>query len=111
MGTDFPKEGRIERLRERLLFDVVRSKVAEDAGFHIPPRIDMKILPPCCNAALGEASIIPEIDKEHRLGSPKVREPLSRPVPLPRGDHEGEVRISPDGNIMEVPEKDTSLLH
>src|SRR5512139_3518927 len=65
MGSNFPKERRIESLRERLLFDVIRSEVAEDTGLHIPLRIDMKVLSSRCNASLGETSIVPEVDKEH----------------------------------------------
>jgi len=34
-STDLPEERRIERLGERLLFDIVRGKMAKDAGFNV----------------------------------------------------------------------------
>jgi len=110
-GTDFPKEGRIKGLRERLLFDIVRGEMAEDARLHISTGIDMKVFPPPCNASLSETSIIPEVDKEHRFGGPKIGEPFPHPVPLLRSCHEGKIGLSTDGDVVEVPEEDTSLFN
>jgi hypothetical protein len=111
MGSDFPKERGIESFHEGLLLDIIRGKMAKDARLHIPAGIDMKVLPPRCNAALSETAIVPEVDEEHRFGGPKIGEPFPHPAPLFWSRHEGKIRFSSDGNVMEVPEKNTSLLH
>ena len=71
----------------------------------------MKVLPPRRNTSLSQTTIIPEINKEHGLGSPKVGEPLPHPIPLLRSRHQGKIGLSPNGNVMKVPEKETPLLH
>jgi hypothetical protein len=111
MGSDFPEERRIERLRERLLLDIVRSKMAKDAWFHISLRIDMKVFPPCSNASLGQTAIVPKVNEEHGFRGPKIGEPFPRPASLFRGHHEREIGVPSDGDIMEGPEKNASFLH
>jgi hypothetical protein len=85
--------------------------MAKDAGLHISSGIDMKVFPPRCNASLSETPVIPEVNKEQGFGSPKIGEPFPHPAPLLRCRHEGEIRLSSDRNVMEVPEKNASLLH
>jgi hypothetical protein len=63
MGSDFPEERRIESLRERLLFDIVRGKMAKDARLYISLGIDMKVFPPRGDASLRETAIVPEVNE------------------------------------------------
>src|SRR5512136_2882094 len=85
--------------------------MAKDTGFHISSGIDMKVFPPRCNASLSETPVIPKVDKEHGFGGPKIGKPFSHPTSLLWSRHEGEIRFPSDGNVVEVPLKDASLLH
>jgi len=70
----------------------------------------VKVFSPRRNAPLGEAPVIPEIDKEHGLGGPEIFQPFPRPVSLFRSCHEAEVRAPSDGDIVKIPEENTPLL-
>ena len=62
-GANLPEERRVKDFKEGLPFDVIRRKVAEDAGLNISLSIDMKIHLSSSHAAMSQSPIVPEIDK------------------------------------------------
>ncbi len=85
--------------------------MTENTGLHIAPGVDVQVLPPPSNTPLGEMTIVPKINKQHGLGCPKIPQPLPHQIPLPRGSHHPEIRIPPNGNVIEIPHQNTPLLH
>jgi hypothetical protein len=62
-GANLPEERRVKDFKEGPPFDVIRRKVAEDAGLNISLSIDMKIHLSSSHAAMSQSPIVPEIDK------------------------------------------------
>ena len=110
-GTDFPKEGRVERLQEGFFLDIVRGEVAKDAWFDIAAGGDVQVLPPSGDTAVGQVSVVPEVDKEHRLGGAEVFKPLPHIIALFRGGHQLRIRHLSDRYIVKVPHQDAPLLN
>jgi hypothetical protein len=110
-GAYLLEKRRVKGLHKRFLLDVVIGKMAKDAGLHIATGIDMEVFSPSGNASFGEAPVIPEVHHEERLRRPEIGKPFPYPGPLFRGGHQAEVCIATNGDIMEVPEENASLLH
>ena len=114
MGLAFanrPKKRTVQGLCQGDMFDIMHRHMGVNTGLDIAVGIDMKIFSSRSNAPLGEAAIVPEVNKEHGFGGPKIVEPLPHQVSLFCSGHEAEIWFSPNRNVMEIPEEDASFLH
>ncbi len=83
----------------------------EHTRLHIPIGVDVKVLPPTCEATIHIGPIVPEIADEK---GPCASNPAQSPpdiVSLLGGKHEGEIRFTADGDVLEVPDEIDPLLH
>ncbi len=81
----------VEGFCERGAADVVHGNVGMNAGLNIAVRIHVEITAPAGDASLHVRAVIPEIEKEHRLGRAEAHDLATQVVPLLRGDHERKI--------------------
>jgi len=109
--SDLFEEGGVEGFEKSRFFDIIRGKMAAHTGFNIPSCIDVKVFSPSCDTTPGQTTIIPEVDKKHGFGRPKIRKALPDLLSLLWSGHQTEIRILSNGNVMKIPEEDASLLN